>query len=51
MKQVFDIFHVENPCFNTIFNFVTGGQKIEIMVTYYVNMNEIARKTYFHISA
>ena len=33
------------------FNFVTGGPKIEIMVTYYVDMNKIARKTYFYISA
>ena len=29
--------------------FVTGGQKIEIMVTQYVNMNKITIKAYFHI--
>ncbi len=31
--------------------FVMGGQKIEIMVTYYVNMNKITIKAYFHIGA
>ena len=28
-----------------------GGQKIEIMVTYYVDMNKITIKAYFHIGA